>query len=115
MANRLPAKSLSESAGRRGGGSGGTRADRVPPPTTRNTDTGLLLRPSEVAKMLGLSRSKVFELLAAQELPSVHIGRCTRVPREQLQKWIQAQIRWQPRAAVGLLGRIQSSMGSGPN
>lgn len=82
---------------------------RVPPPPGQPSDASMLLRPSEVAKALGLSRSKVFELLSAHELPSVHIGRATRVPREQLQQWIDAQVRWEPTAPSGLLSRLRLS------
>ena len=100
--------------GRRGGGLGGTRTDRVPPAYDRaHSDGSLLLRPVEVATKLGISRSKVFELLAARELPSVRIGRSTRVPRTQLEDWIQAQVCWQPQAPSGLLGRLQASVTSG--
>jgi len=62
--------------------------------------------------MLGISRSKVFELLAAQELPLIHIGRSTRIPRNQLEEWIYGQVLWQPRAPHGLLGRLQSGGGA---
>jgi excisionase family DNA binding protein len=95
--------------GRRGRGLGGTRADRVPPiPGRPDSNETLLLRPIEVAETLGISRSKVFELLSAQELPSVHIGRSTRIPRPQLEEWIRAQICWQPQASGGLLGRLRA-------
>ena len=87
---------------------GGADADRMPRVRLHPaSDTRLLLRPLEVAAVLGLSRSKVFELLAAQELPSVHIGRSTRVPRSQLEEWIQTQVCWQPQAPSGLLGRLR--------
>jgi len=94
---------------RRRGGPGGTRADRVPPAISCEAVEPVLLRPAEVALQLGISRSKVFELLASRELPSIHIGRSTRVPRVQLEEWIQAQVRWQPHANSGLLGRLQSA------
>ena len=48
----------------------------------------LLLRAAEVAKLLGLGRSKVFAMLAAGELPVVRIGRSVRVPRAALEHWI---------------------------
>lgn len=41
------------------------------------TDT-LLVRPKDAADMLGLSRSQVYELIAAGELSSVRIGRGNR-------------------------------------
>jgi excisionase family DNA binding protein len=102
--------SISLSPGRRRGrGLAGTRADRVPPALEYDESrVTLLLRPAEVAATLGISRSKVFELLAAHELPSVHIGRSTRVPRLELEDWIHAQVRWQPRASSGLLRRLQN-------
>ncbi len=48
----------------------------------------LLLRPGEVASLLGLGRSTVFALLVAGELPIVRIGRSVRVPRVALERWI---------------------------
>jgi excisionase family DNA binding protein len=99
-------------AQRHGGGlKGGTRAVRVPPAGSPAEGTTLLLRPIEVAATLGISRSKVFELLAARELPSIHIGRSTRVPQAQLSEWISCQVRWEPRAARGLLARLKSTDG----
>lgn len=59
----------------------------------------LLLRASEVAAILGIGRSTVFELAASGELPVVRIGRSVRVPRHALYRWIeertqQAHERW---------------------
>jgi len=48
----------------------------------------LLLDAHEVARLLGVGRTKVYELIASRELPVICIGRCVRVPRAQLQKWI---------------------------
>jgi excisionase family DNA binding protein len=59
----------------------------------------------EVAELLGLSRSKVFEMLAAEELPVVRVGRVVRVPREQLDEWIRERVRWRSQGR-GLLGRL---------
>jgi excisionase family DNA binding protein len=55
--------------------------------------TSLLLKPLEVAELLGLSRSKVFEMLAAEDLPVVRIGRAVRVPRGDLEEWIRERTR----------------------
>jgi prophage regulatory protein len=49
----------------------------------------LLLKPSEVTQILGLGRSKVYELLACGQLPAVRIGRCIRIPRASLEKWVK--------------------------
>ena len=52
----------------------------------------LLLRAEEVAEALGLGRSKVYELMASGELPTVRIGRAVRVPAEALRDWVAARI-----------------------
>jgi excisionase family DNA binding protein len=48
----------------------------------------LLLKTAEVAAMMAVGRSKVYEMLQTGELPSVRMGRCIRVPRRALEKWI---------------------------
>ncbi len=48
----------------------------------------LLLKAGEVARLLGLGRSKVFAMLAVGELPVMRIGRSVRVPRAALEHWI---------------------------
>jgi excisionase family DNA binding protein len=49
----------------------------------------LLLRVPEVAKALGLGRTKVYELIAAGELPMIRLGRAVRVSVAALQKWVE--------------------------
>lgn len=49
----------------------------------------LLLRPEEVAAILGLGRSTIYELLRSGELSAVHIGRATRIPARDLDRWIE--------------------------
>ena len=48
----------------------------------------LLLKAGDVAKLLGLGRSKVFAMLAVGELPVIRMGRSVRVPRVALEDWI---------------------------
>jgi excisionase family DNA binding protein len=48
----------------------------------------LLLRADEAAIVLGIGRTKVFEMMASGELPAIKIGRCIRVPKDRLEKWI---------------------------
>jgi excisionase family DNA binding protein len=43
----------------------------------------LLLRADEAAIVLGIGRTKVFEMLACGELPAIKIGRCVRVPKDR--------------------------------
>lgn len=52
----------------------------------------VLLRPSEVAEILGIGRSKAYELCASNQLKAVRIGRSVRVPVEALHQWINEQM-----------------------
>ena len=53
----------------------------------------LLLRADEAAALLAIGRTKVFEMMAAGELPVIRIGRCVRIPKDQLARWIDDQAR----------------------
>ncbi len=48
----------------------------------------LLLRPAEAAQALGLSRTKVFELMKSGELRSVKIGHLRRVSASALAEFV---------------------------
>jgi excisionase family DNA binding protein len=48
----------------------------------------MLLRVEEVARMLGIGRSTVFEMIGRRELPVLRIGRLVRIPRHALDEWI---------------------------
>jgi excisionase family DNA binding protein len=50
-----------------------------------------MLRPAEAAEAIGVSRSKLYELIAAQTIPSLRVGGCVRVPVEALRSWIAQQ------------------------
>jgi len=47
-----------------------------------------LLKALEVAKILGLGRTKVYEMIERGQLPVVRIGTAVRVPRKGLFDWI---------------------------
>ena len=49
-----------------------------------------LLRAEEVARVLSVGRSKVFEMFRAGELPVIRLGRSVRVPKRALEAWIEA-------------------------
>jgi excisionase family DNA binding protein len=53
----------------------------------------LLLKPTEAAEMLRLSRSRVYELVESGALPSVKVGRFIRVPVEGLRRWVEEHSR----------------------
>lgn len=52
----------------------------------------ILLKPTEAAESLGISRAKTYELIASGEIPSVKIGASRRVPVAALQAWIAQQL-----------------------
>jgi len=54
----------------------------------------LLLRPAEAAELLGISRSRMYELLRNGEVPSIELGAAhtKRVPLEQLKTWIEERL-----------------------
>ncbi len=52
----------------------------------------LLLRPVEVAETLGIARSKVYEMLASGEIPSLRIGKSVRVPVDALHAWVHSRV-----------------------
>jgi excisionase family DNA binding protein len=45
----------------------------------------------DVERLLGIGRTKAYELVATGELPAVRIGRCIRVNRRELDEWLEAQ------------------------
>lgn len=60
----------------------------------------LLLTPREAAHVLGIGRTKLFELLASGALDSVQIGNCRRVPRDAVEDFL-ARLRTE-RSIVGV-------------
>lgn len=48
----------------------------------------LLLRVSEVAELLSISRSTAYRLIRTGELPSLKVGGITRVPFDRLCNWV---------------------------
>jgi excisionase family DNA binding protein len=53
----------------------------------------LLLNITQVAKLLGLSRTKVYALIATEGLPVIPFGRVLRVSPESLKEWLQQRER----------------------
>jgi excisionase family DNA binding protein len=49
----------------------------------------LLLSIPDVATALGLGRTKVYELIAQEELPVIRFGRAVRVSAASLHKWVE--------------------------
>jgi len=55
----------------------------------------LLLKPTEAAEVIGLGRSKTYQLISSGVIPSVRIGKSVRVPVVALRNWIEQQLREQ--------------------
>lgn len=51
----------------------------------------LLVRVEDVARMLSLSRSTIYEMLESGELPSVRRGTARRIPLAAVHTWIAQQ------------------------
>jgi excisionase family DNA binding protein len=49
----------------------------------------LLVNVVEAGRMLGIGRSKTHELIAAGDLPVVHIGRAARVPAHAVREFAE--------------------------
>jgi excisionase family DNA binding protein len=58
---------------------------------TTVTPQPLLLNIPQVMKLLGLSRSKVYNLIKAEGLPVVRFGRSVRISPASLQQWLAAR------------------------
>lgn len=50
-----------------------------------------LMRVAEVAPLLGVTSSRLYQLLAQCALPSVRVGRSIRIPRGAWNKWLEDQ------------------------
>lgn len=48
----------------------------------------LLFTPVEAARILGIGRSKLYELLQAQVIQSVRIGACRRISADELSAFV---------------------------
>jgi excisionase family DNA binding protein len=48
----------------------------------------LLMRAEEVARTLGLSRSKMYQMMSGGARPTVRVGRAVRVPKAALRDWV---------------------------
>lgn len=55
-------------------------------------DEPLLLRPREVARMLGVCLNQVYNLAEQGELPSIRIGKSVRIPAAGLREWLKEKM-----------------------
>lgn len=52
-----------------------------------------LLRVEQVGQILGVGRTKLYEMVRTGELPVIRIGRLVRVPRAELDRWLGERLR----------------------
>jgi excisionase family DNA binding protein len=52
----------------------------------------LLLTIPQVAALLGLGRTKVYDLIEHEGLPTVKLGTARRVPKQALEAWLTLRI-----------------------
>ena len=50
-----------------------------------------LLRPADVAPMLGVTTGRVYQLIAEKVIPAVRIGGAIRIPRAAWDEWLATQ------------------------
>ncbi len=69
------------------------KKSQTPPPKTVER---MFLRPREAAEALGVSVSKMYELIRAGIVPAVRLGRSLRIPVEALRELAKATRRESP-------------------
>jgi len=58
-------------------------------PSNETLPAPLLLCATEVAGLLGIGKTKVYELIAIRELHPVHIGRSCRIPYADVEDYVR--------------------------
>jgi excisionase family DNA binding protein len=49
------------------------------------------MRPRELIQLLGLSKSRIYQLIATGAIPSVRLGGAIRIPRAAWRAWLASQ------------------------
>ena len=75
--------------------SSGPHSGRTAGPPAGSGEDALLLTPVQVAEVLGLGRSKIYDLMGQGRLPFVLIDTARRVPRACVEEFIQNELRRQ--------------------
>jgi excisionase family DNA binding protein len=56
----------------------------------------LLLKVEAAARLLSLGRTKMYELIAAGDVPVIRLGRSVRVPTASLRQWVEDRSKQSP-------------------
>lgn len=65
---------------------------RGPDLAKQGLDMRLLLTPIACAQLLSISESQVRRMIQRGAIPSLRLGRCRLIPREQLNAWIAEKV-----------------------
>lgn len=52
----------------------------------------LALKPEQAAKLLQISRSRMYELIRDDQVPHVRVGNAIRIPRRALEAWLDERL-----------------------
>jgi excisionase family DNA binding protein len=58
---------------------------------TLQADDKLLMTVPEAARRLGISRSLFYELIAARQIKTIHIGRLCKISQQALEEFVEAR------------------------
>lgn len=61
-------------------------------PSPESEPVSLAVSPAVAARMIGISRGKLYQLLYQEEIPSFLVGRRRCVPVAALQRWMDEQV-----------------------
>jgi excisionase family DNA binding protein len=50
-----------------------------------------VLRPADLVPLLGVSRSRIYQMLREGSLPAIRQGRAIRIPRSAWERWLASQ------------------------
>lgn len=52
----------------------------------------LALKPEQAARLLQISRSRMYELIRDDQVPHVRVGNAIRIPRRALEAWLEERL-----------------------
>lgn len=50
-----------------------------------------MLRPSDIASLMGLTTGRIYQLISAGVIPATRVGGALRIPREAWERWVAEQ------------------------
>jgi excisionase family DNA binding protein len=54
-------------------------------------DRKAILRPADLAPLLGVSTARVYQLISSGDIPAIRIGGAWRVPKAAWESWLREQ------------------------